>query len=351
MAWGPPMPCSNALSNTSLSGHTHMYVCKHSAHRDLCLHTHAHTLVRPHSPAGAWAVKSGHMAQEGPWCLGWGGERMALARVARQPVPIPSPQAWTTSTRPGRGRAEGSARALRPALHLGTAGGYQVLSSGPRGRCGAPARPGWAGPASQPEQLPEERAGVGKRGWRAWASRSPRWTLLTPAHSIWVWWPGPVGHSWAVLAACPSGWQSQGQGGGGTEKLTGWGLGSGGPGRLCGKSSLRAGPGTSTVLLRGSTGLHLRPYLAGEHQAWHLPPRGSDVVGDKGNSKAENPALTSASPRGRATAGLTDTRAPAQRASSGLDRAAGHSPAWSRVGLSCGTSVQCCPFPGGPGGI
>lgn len=225
MAWGPPMPCSNALSNTPLSGHTHMYVCKHSAHRDLCLHTHAHTLVRPHSPAGAWAVKSGHMAQEGPWCLGWGGEGMALARVAWQPVPIPSPQAWTTSTRPGRRRAEGSARALRPALHLGTAGGHQVLSSGPRGRCGAPARPGWVGPASQPEQLPEERAGVGKWGWRAWASRSPRWTLLTPAHSIWVWWPGPVGHSWAVLAACPSGWQSQGQGGGWTKKLTGWGAG------------------------------------------------------------------------------------------------------------------------------
>lgn len=85
---------------------------------------------------------------------------MALARVAWQPVPFPSPQTWTTCIKLGGGRGEGICLGFAACPHLGIVGGHQIFSSVPKDRSGALTRSGWACPASPPEQLPEDKAGA-----------------------------------------------------------------------------------------------------------------------------------------------------------------------------------------------
>lgn len=144
----------------------------------------------------------------------------------------------------------------------------------------------WAGPRGQ------------GRGWSERASgcptgaSGPTWTLRIPAMAVQVWRPklGEAQLGWQQ-GACPServelqaGWE----GGREAHRLRGW-RGVWAQVALPEAPGSEPGPGPSMTLLGGSMRLHCCPYLPREHQLWHLPPRGSDVWGDKGNM-AENTA-------------------------------------------------------------
>lgn len=221
-----PSPTSNASSDTPLNEHT----CVHTqVPRDLYTRTQIRTPLYLHRPSGAQVGRQGTRHRRA-LCLAW-GEGMALVRVTGRPVPIPSPCLDDLYK-------AGSICTLPSALHLGVAGGHQVLSPNP----GQAWRPSHARLGVL--RIAAQTAPRGQGGGRDGACRplGAQWDDPHPC-------PGSPGlgpklrgaqlGQWQ--AACPSWWV-----GGRAEKLAGWGavegagLGTAGPRQLPALSQAQA---------------------------------------------------------------------------------------------------------------
>ena len=250
-----PSPTSNASSDTPLNEHT----CVHTqVPRDLYTRTQIRTPLHLHRPSGAQVGRQGTRHRRA-LCLAW-GEGMALVRVTGQPVPIPSPCLDDQYK-------AGSICTLPSALHLGVAGGHQVLSPNP-GQAWRPshARLGVLRIAAQTAP----RGQGGGSGWSLQASRCPMgrpsplpWQSRVGAQAARGT-AGAVAGSLSLLVGGREGREARTLGGC-------WGCRVGESWAQAAPSS-EPGPGPSTTLLGRPTRLYCRPYLSREHQLGHLPP-------------------------------------------------------------------------------
>lgn len=185
---------------------------------------------------------------------------------------------------------EGSVGTSQSALHLGTAGDHQILSSVPGAALEPlPQEAGRAPPHCSAAPRGQAQDGACRPPGTS-EGPGPKWTLLTAA---------TAGQCAARAGSLSSEWAEPRQSRRAGRKAGRVGTRVGpGPRRHLAPSQAQARPGLYWRLYR----LHGRPYLAREHQRWHLPPRGSDVCGVKGTMWLRT-QLTLASPRGRTTHG------------------------------------------------